>query len=392
MNEGAAVALVRRRLADSIAIGKNALDSPCLTQVARAARTIAESLATGGKVLTFGNGGSSMDAGHLAAELLGRFSCNRRPLAAVCLSDQTAAMTAIANDFGFADVFARQVVALGRTGDVAVGLTTSGGSENVVQALVSAKTAGIATVVLTGADGGRVAPLADVCIQVPSNDTAHVQEVCMHLAHSICALVERTLYPRRTVAATARFTTVFLDRDGTLNVRPPDGQYLTSPDKLQLLPGAARSVRRLNEAAILVVIVTNQRAVSRGLIDAARLAAIHDRLVQDLAAQGAFVDGIYTCTHDPGECTCRKPLPGLLMTAAVDHPEIALADAVMIGDMESDVAAGKAAGTATVRLGARGDPSQADVVVADLSAAVDWILQSQVPSLTLAESAPAYPS
>ncbi len=188
--------LVRSRLRDSIAVKQAMTEDRVLDQVVEIAGVIVETLRNGGKVIFFGNGGSSMDAGHLAAELTGRYAYDRPGLAAFSISDSTAAMTAIGNDYSYADVFSRQVLALGRPGDVVVGLTTSGNSDNVVQALSVAQDAGMVTVALTGRSGGRVADVARFSVQVPSDDTPRVQEACLHLGHSICELVESTMFPR----------------------------------------------------------------------------------------------------------------------------------------------------------------------------------------------------
>lgn len=185
--------LLRTRVADSVAAIRRLLEGDALAATADAAGRVADSLRGGGKVLFFGNGGSASDAGHLAAELLGRFALERLSLAAVCLSDHTAAMTAIGNDYGYEDVFARQVAGLGRPGDVAVGLSTSGSSPNVVRGLETAREAGLVTVAFTGAGGGKVAGLVDVCVRVPTEDTPRVQELCMLLGHTLCEIVEREL-------------------------------------------------------------------------------------------------------------------------------------------------------------------------------------------------------
>lgn len=189
-----AAELARSRLRDDIANKSAMLEGAYAELVVAVADRIVESLLAGGKVIFFGNGGSSMDAGHLAAELLGRFYLDRPSLPAVSLPDSTAAMTAIGNDFEYAEVFARQLRGLGRAGDVAVGLSTSGNSANVVRALEAAREVGMYSVVLTGAAGGKVAGLADVAIAVPTDDTPRVQESCMHLGHTICELVERALF------------------------------------------------------------------------------------------------------------------------------------------------------------------------------------------------------
>jgi D-sedoheptulose 7-phosphate isomerase len=187
--------LVRQRLAESIASKQAMLDSDCVRQAADVASLITVSLTAGGKVIFFGNGGSASDASHLAGELLGRFAYDRPALAAVCLSDHTAALSAIGNDYDYGEIFARQLRGLGAAGDVAVGLTTSGNSENVVRALEAARSLGLVTVALTGAAGGKVTAVADVCVRVPTDDTPRVQEACLHLGHTICELVERALHP-----------------------------------------------------------------------------------------------------------------------------------------------------------------------------------------------------
>jgi D-sedoheptulose 7-phosphate isomerase len=188
--------LVRGRLQDAIAVKQAMLDDVVLDQVVEIAGVIVETLRNGGKVIFFGNGGSSMDAGHLAAELTGRYGYDRPGLAAFSISDSTAALTAIGNDYSYEDVFSRQVLALGRPGDVVVGLTTSGKSGNVVRALAVAAQAGMVTVALTSRSGGRVAAFARFCVRVPSDDTPRVQEACLHLGHSICEIVESTMFPR----------------------------------------------------------------------------------------------------------------------------------------------------------------------------------------------------
>ena len=192
--------LLRQRVAESIAASQRMLAGPVgsdgidpIAATADAAARIAAGLRAGGKVMFFGNGGSASDAGHLAAELLGRFALERRSLAAACLSDHTAAMTAIGNDYAYDEVFTRQLAGLGRPGDVAVGLSTSGNSPNVVRALETARELGLVTVALTGACGGKVAAVVDVCVRVPSEETPRVQELCMLLGHTLCELVEREL-------------------------------------------------------------------------------------------------------------------------------------------------------------------------------------------------------
>ncbi|MYR57340.1 HAD-IIIA family hydrolase [Streptomyces sp. SID625] len=171
--------------------------------------------------------------------------------------------------------------------------------------------------------------------------------------------------------------TFFLDRDGTVNAAPPPGLYLTRPEELRLLPGAAEAVRTLNRRGHRVVVVTNQRGVARGLVTSVELAAVERRLAELLGAEGAHWDGYYVCPHAADSCRCRKPRPGLLEAAARDIPRLSLPDAVMIGDSETDVGAGRAAGCRTVRLAPPGTPSAADLVVADLGSAVRILTEGE---------------
>jgi D-sedoheptulose 7-phosphate isomerase len=190
------VELVRARVSEAIALKHRMLDGSFAAQAVDIAQRIIGCLRSGGKVIFFGNGGSAQDAGHLAAELMGRFAFDRPGLAAMSLPDATAAMTAIGNDYSYDEVFARQVLAIGRRGDVVIGLSTSGDSLNVVHALEAAGQAGMTTVALTGARGGKVAGLAEICIRIPSDNTGRVQEACLHLGHIICEMVEAAMFPR----------------------------------------------------------------------------------------------------------------------------------------------------------------------------------------------------
>ncbi len=154
------------------------------------AGVITEALRSGGKVLVFGNGGSAADSQHFAAELVGRFRRERRSLPAVALTTDTSILTALANDYGFDSVFTRQIEALGRPGDAALGITTSGRSPNVVKALHLAGKLGLRTMAWTGAGGRPLKDVVEVLLTVPSTVTARIQEVHICFAHVVCELVE----------------------------------------------------------------------------------------------------------------------------------------------------------------------------------------------------------
>ncbi len=158
---------------------------------ARLVAACSGALAGGGKIMLFGNGGSAADAQHLAAELVVRYNADRRAIAALALTTDSSTLTAGANDFGYETVFARQIEALGKPGDVAIGITTSGNSENVVRALQTAKSSGLVATALSGRDGGKLTGLAEPLLIVPSETTARIQEMHITLGHMLCDALER---------------------------------------------------------------------------------------------------------------------------------------------------------------------------------------------------------
>jgi D-sedoheptulose 7-phosphate isomerase len=183
----------RARLADnvfgtSIALHERMRGNLGSTLVA--AGTIAQALAAGRKLMVFGNGGSAGDAQHMACELVGRFQRERAAMAAIALTTDATILTAVANDYSFKQVFARQVEALGQPGDVALGISTSGESPNVALALQVGKARGLKTIALTGRDGGEVGRAADIHVNVPDQSTPRVQEVHRTLIHVMCEIIE----------------------------------------------------------------------------------------------------------------------------------------------------------------------------------------------------------
>ena len=164
--------------------------------LAAAAAACAGRLAAGGKILLAGNGGSAADAQHVAGELVGRFAFDRPGLPAVALTVDTSILTAVANDYGYEAVFARQVQALGAAGDVFIGYSTSGRSPNILRALAEARARGLVTIGLCGADGGGMTALCDHLLAVPSRATPRIQEAHLLLGHVLCELVERAAFPQ----------------------------------------------------------------------------------------------------------------------------------------------------------------------------------------------------
>lgn len=164
-------------------------------RIAQAARILLAAYRRGNKALIFGNGGSASDAQHFAAELVGRFDRNRPPLPALALSANTSNITAIANDFGLDHMFSRQLEAQARPGDVAVAISTSGNSPNILHAAAKAKALGLSVIGLTGGKGGRLAAAADICLRVPTASTPRIQEAHIAIIHLLCGVIEDGLFP-----------------------------------------------------------------------------------------------------------------------------------------------------------------------------------------------------
>ncbi len=195
-NQDATQRLITTRIQENLAVTQALLgDRKLLETVAEVGKRMARALAARQKVFFFGNGGSAADAQHLAAELVGRFGRERRALPAMALTTDTSAITAVANDSSFEKIFARQIEALAEPGDVAVGISTSGKSPNVVAAIRAAKERGLVTVGMTGGSGGDLATAANYCIQIPSDNTARVQEKHILIGHLLCEIVESELFP-----------------------------------------------------------------------------------------------------------------------------------------------------------------------------------------------------
>jgi len=190
---------IRGNIESSIAVKQALLcNSELISAISSVAQLLVRALKNKNKVILFGNGGSAADAQHIAAELVGRYGFDRPGLAALALTTDTSCVTAIANDFGFDQIFARQVEALSRPGDVVIGISTSGNSPNVTVGLNSAKKLGLLTVALTGESGGKLRAIADLCICVPSKHTPRIQECHNLLGHILSEIVEQELFHEKS--------------------------------------------------------------------------------------------------------------------------------------------------------------------------------------------------
>lgn len=292
-----------------------------------------------------GNGGSSADAQHIAAEFSGRYLFDRPAMAGTCLSN-IAPVTAIGNDYSYDLVFKRQIEAICRKGDAVVGLSTSGNSKNVILAMEAAKEKGAITVSFTG-DCGRMKDIADHSLIIHSKETPHIQEGYFVAAHIICGLVERNMFGRKAV---------FIDRDDTI---VKDIPHCTDPDLIRLFPGVSESIAKLNNAGYLVILITNQSVIGRGMLDEEGLERIHDKLRKDIAVGGGHIDDIFFCPHHPDDgCDCRKPKIGMGIQA-ISKYHIDTRRSFMIGDADKDVQFGKSIGCTSIKVTPEYDFSKA---------------------------------
>ncbi|HUL39873.1 MAG TPA: HAD-IIIA family hydrolase [Methanomassiliicoccales archaeon] len=341
--------LVRRELKESASVIASIDDG----QVLKVAETLVKVFKAKRKVVLFGNGGSAADAQHIAAEFSGRYLMERAPLNALALTNLSS-ITAIGNDYSYETVFERQVEGTVREGDAVIGISTSGNSRNVLRAVQKAKELGAVTIGFSGSSG-RLREVVDLPLVIASKSTPRVQEGYMAAAHVICGLVEKGVFGRRAV---------FIDRDDTI---AKDVPYCPSPDKLELFGGVGRSVKRLNDAGFLVIVITNQSGVSRGFFTESDLSRIHDKMRLDLARDDARLDGVYFCPHLPDEgCECRKPNIGMVLQALEDF-DIDLQSSYVIGDSDREMELAR-------RIGAKGVQVTKDL---DFNQAVDLILKER---------------
>jgi len=185
--------IIQKRFKESIEV-KNRFLKENLPRLLDVVKLISHCFEMGNKLFFFGNGGSAADAQHLAAEFVNRYIMDRPPLPAIALTTDASILTSVANDFSFSEVFAKQLKALGKEGDIAVGISTSGTSPNIIKAFEVAKEMGMKTVTLTGNDGGALAKVADYSLIVPSSSTPRIQEVHILIGHILCELVEHYLF------------------------------------------------------------------------------------------------------------------------------------------------------------------------------------------------------
>ena len=299
-------------------------------QIRKAADILIEAFRNGGQAIFMGNGGSSADAQHIAAEFSGRYMLERPALPGVCLSN-IAPVTAIGNDYSYDLVFKRQIEGICRKGDVVIGMSTSGNSKNVILAMEAAKERGAITISFTG-DGGKMREIADHAVVIPSKETPRIQEGYLCACHTMCGIVERELFGQRAV---------LIDRDDTI---AKDVPYCDGPAKFELYEHVPPAIKRLNDAGYKVIVVTNQSGIGRGYFTEETLSRIHGKMIRTVEAAGGRIDDVFHCPHTPDDhCSCRKPEVGMGLAAISKHsinPRISF----MVGDHEKDMEFGRRLG------------------------------------------------
>ncbi len=346
------------------------------TQVEKLVEILYQAYERGSQIFIFGNGGSGATASHFCEDLgkgTLKSPSDKRRFRVISLTDSIPYLLAWANDEGYETVFEQQLRNLGRAGDVAIGISGSGKSRNVLRAIEYAKSTEMITVGMTGFDGGELARKVSYSVHIPSSDMGMVENFHLIIVHLVVDCLKKRMKNRA----------VFLNRDGVINQECPG--YVKSWNEFTWISGSKEALRCLHGNGFLTIVVTNQSVVGRGLIDAKRLDEIHDTMRSEVESVGGGINQIYYCPHPPeAGCDCRKPKPGLLLKAEGDF-DISLSDSYMVADTIEDVEMAKNLGCKTVLVcTGRGREEirhqtewnmRPDYILADLSSAAEMILK-----------------
>ena len=349
------------------------------------------------QVFIMGNGGSAATASHFACDLAkGTLLTDKPRFRVMALTDNMPLFSAYANDYGYEHVFAQQLASSVRRGDIIIGISGSGSSANVLNAIKLAKSVQATTIGFIGFDGGKLKDLVDVCIHVPSHCMEQVEDVHLMLEHLICTCLRKAgdkykvpemfvlepwgLRPSQRKQMTR--VAIFLDRDGVINENRAD--YVKSWEEYRFLPGVFEPLSRLAQSPFTIVVISNQSPINRGILAQSEVEEINRRMIEDIHAHGGRIDGVFCCPHRPGEnCNCRKPKPGLLLRAA-ESLNLDLESSYLIGDAASDIKAASAADCCPILVLTGLGKEQLSLlqaegynhyhVTCDLQEAVEWIL------------------
>jgi D-sedoheptulose 7-phosphate isomerase len=307
-------------------------------------------------VFVLGNGGSAATASHLACDLgKGTATEGAARFRVLSLCDNSSLLTALGNDHSFEQIFVEQLKGLLGDRDVVIVISASGNSPNVLRALEYARSRGAQTIGLLGFGGGEAAKMVDVALVSATRNYGIAEDLHLVLQHMLTQAIRKSASKRKV-------RVLFLDRDGVINVKPPEHDYVREWEAFRFYPGAPEALRTLSGMGYRLIVTTNQRGIARGLLTERALQEIHANMLDSLATHGVEMDAVYYCPHDEHHrCQCRKPAPGMFYRAQAEMPyAIDFENSIVVGDSASDVAAGESIGakTALILNGSDGPSSQ----------------------------------
>jgi len=307
----------------------------------------------GRTIYIMGNGGSASTASHFASDLSVGATVEGLPrFRAIALTDNIPNMLAWANDINYEEIFSEQLKNLMNPEDIVVGISGSGNSANVINAIEYANQNGGITIGLSGFDGGKLMKYCQESIHVPSFYMQRVEDFHLLVEHLLTSLIREEGMIKQNIGIKDFWhrKVIFLDRDGVINERPSRGEYVKNWEDFKFLPGAIESLKILAEEGYHIFLVSNQAGIGRGMMTEQDLSFVHQEFLEELKKQNVEIAGFYYCPHEMNEnCDCRKPKPGLFLKAAKDY-NINLRKAIFVGDEDRDKEAAKATGCKFIRV------------------------------------------
>ncbi len=326
---------------------KQELDSLDSLSVQEIIQTFLTALSDDKQIFIMGNGGSAAAASHFACDLakgtITSIKNNSNRFRVICLNDNISVLTAIANDSSYQNIFVEQLKNILNPGDVVVLLSASGNSPNIIAAIEYTKKAGATTVGFFGFGGGQAVKMVDYQLTIHSKNYGISEDFHIIIEHIITQILKKVLSGELRPV-------VFLDRDGVINYKAPEHDYIKCWDDFKFYPDVFEALRSLNKMDYSIVIASNQRGVGRGLMSKESLEEIHNNMLDIFRAEKIEIDRIFYCPHEYSEnCGCRKPALGMFYRAQNELPFlIDLPKSYVVGDSDSDIKAGKNLGTETV--------------------------------------------
>lgn len=319
-------------------------DDDFFQSIQSATNKIIDCYCRGGKIITAGNGGSAAQSQHFIAELMGKMKQYREPIAAISLNSDISVLTCIANDFGFERVFSRQLEGIATSKDLFIAFTTSGKSRNILEALQVCDIRGVPSLVVTGKANDTIKKLCNSIIELPSTDTALIQEIQLIITHIICEAIEQIVSDSKTYKnswnavvdlGTKGYQYLILDRDGVIN-NTKANSYISNIEEFSFTEGFLSNIVKLSNTYKRIFIATNQRGVGKGYMTKGDLDKIHFWMLERIKSMGGRIDKIYTSIGVDSSDILRKPNIGMAKQIQHDYPEVQFEKTVVVGDSFSD--------------------------------------------------------